>query len=122
MRYTPHGPKDPAVQRNTLINTMIHPDDTNNQTNSNSTNGLRIPTTSGRIRERGIEIVCTLYRCSTDEAAEHGHVAGAEQRHDARSHARQHFARAALHHARHASHAQRLDQFDPTHRPECRGR
>jgi hypothetical protein len=70
MRYTPHGPKTHAVQRNTLINTMIHPNDTNNQANGNSTNGLRIPTTSGRIRERAIEIVCTLYRCSTDEAAE----------------------------------------------------
>ena len=56
MRYTPHGPKTHAVQRNTLINTMIHPNDTNNQANGNSTNGLRIPTTSGRIRERAIEI------------------------------------------------------------------
>lgn len=66
MRYTPHGSKTHAVQRNTLYNTMIHPENTNN----NTTNGLRIPTTSGRIRERALEIICTLYRCSTDEAAD----------------------------------------------------
>lgn len=45
---------------------MIHPDNTNLETD----NGSRTPTTSGRVRERGIEIVCTLYRCSTEEAAE----------------------------------------------------
>lgn len=62
MRYTPLRSKTCVVQRNTLINTMIHPD--------NTTNGLRIPTTSGRTRQRALEIVCTLYRCSTDEAAD----------------------------------------------------
>ena len=69
MRYTPHGPK-PCGSKEYLDQHHDSPHDTNNQANGNSTNGLRIPTTSGRIRERAIEIVCTLYRCSTDEAAE----------------------------------------------------
>ncbi|MDV8065247.1 hypothetical protein R4P64_01885 [Rhodococcus sp. IEGM 1366] len=67
MRYIPPGSKTRAVQRNTLYNTMIHPDNT---TDSVTTNGLRVPTTSGRLRARALEIVCTLYRCTTDEAAD----------------------------------------------------
>ncbi|MCE4268958.1 ANTAR domain-containing protein [Rhodococcus globerulus] len=50
-----------------MYNTMIHPDNT---TNSVTTNELRVPTTSGRLRARALEIVCTLYRCTTDEAAD----------------------------------------------------
>lgn len=66
MRYMPNGSKTRSVQRNTLYNTMIHPDNMNNTANDS----LRIPTNTGRIRERALEIVCTLYRCSTDEATD----------------------------------------------------
>ncbi|MGC0366223.1 hypothetical protein ABH922_004207 [Rhodococcus sp. 27YEA15] len=55
MRYTPHGIEIRAVQRNTMNDTLTHPSPTVSK--------------SIRTRARAAEIVCTLYRCTPDEAS-----------------------------------------------------